>query len=404
MNIYDVIVIGGGPAGLMAAGRAAELGAQVLLLEKNKQVGIKLLMTGGSRCNVTNNSPLRSLIADYGLSGPFLFSALSIFGSNDLINFFEKFGLVFKTEDRGRVFPQDNKASSILQALLEYNKKNKVEILTEANVEKILKQANQIDKIILKDGREFKARKYIIAAGGKSYPSSGSSGEVYDWLKFLGHNIIEPKPGLSRIIVLEDIDFLEGLSISQGKLSLLKNEKVIAKELGDFIFTARGLSGPAALSLSREITKHEPKSLRLVIDFLPEEKDLDNLILSLINQNKNLTIKNILAKIYPKRLIEFMVDFSDKKANGITKEERRIIIKQLKSYSLNLTGVGGFSEAMITVGGLDLKELDPKTMQSKLINNLYLVGELLNIDGPTGGYNLQVAWSTAYVAGTNIIK
>ena len=398
MKSYNTIVVGAGASGLMAAGRAAELGSSVLLLEKNKRPGIKLLMTGGGRCNFANNSDLRELIKSYGTEGPFLFSGFSIFGPSKLIDFFSQAGILYKVEDRGRVFPENNNANSILQALLDYNLKNGVEILTEAPVIKINHKANKITSVVLEDGREFKAKKYIISTGGKSYPGSGSSGDAYKWLKILGHNIIEPKPGLGQIIIKDDILKLEGLSISTGELNLFKDNKLIVKDLGDFIFTARGLSGPAALSLSREITKHKAELLEIRIDFLPQEKDLEKTILNLINDNKNSAIKNVLSKICPKRLVEFILNSADKKANGITKEERKEISDKLSAYRLKVSGVAGFNEAMITVGGVDLKEINPKNMQSKIIDNLYLAGELLNLDGPTGGYNLQVAWTTGYLA------
>ncbi|MEI7451878.1 MAG: NAD(P)/FAD-dependent oxidoreductase [Candidatus Falkowbacteria bacterium] len=405
MSIYDVVVVGGGASGLIAAGRASELGARVLLLEKNKQLGVKLLMTGGGRCNFTNQSSPRVLAEAFGQNGKFLLSGLNRFGSEELIDFFSVRGLKYKIEDRGRVFPEGNKAQEILKLLVDYIKDGHGEIKTDSKVTKIIKTGNKISKLILADGSEIIAKKFIIATGGKSYPLSGSSGEAYSWLAELGHKIIKPRAALSPIIISENIKDLEGLSLSGAELTLVHNGQKIGHSFGDFIFTSRSLSGPAVLSLSRDSVRASVNKAEVVIDFCPDlsAEDLEDKIIALVAENKQVDIKNILARIFPKRLSNFILLNNrinpDKKANGLTKIERQLLVMAFKKYSLTTFGVGDFTEAMITLGGVDLKEVDPKTMASKLYSNLYLAGEVLDLDGPTGGYNLQAAWTTGYLAG-----
>jgi len=405
MNNYDVAIIGGGPAGLMAAVRASELGAQVIVLEKNDRPGKKLLMSGGGRCNFTNNSNSRDLALAYGLNGRWLFSALSRFGVQEIIDFFVSRGVKIKVENNNRVFPCSDSAQEILKTLLNVIKTNGVEIKTNSIVSKIIKKKNKIDKLILSDGTEIKAANFIIACGGQSYPFSGSSGEAYAWLKLLGHKIIKPKAALSQIIVKENIKPLEGLSLKGGELFFYKNNKRVASEVGDFIFTNRGLSGPAALNLSRLIARHDLNGLKVKIDFFPAKKkeELEKEIQELVDKNKKVDLKNIFSLFGHKRLIDYILNLSDvnpnKKGNGLMRQERKKIVDNLKELTFSFIGLGGFNEAMITVGGLDLKEINQKTMCSRLFDNLYFAGEILDLDGPTGGYNLQIAWTTGYLAG-----
>lgn len=407
MKIYDVVVIGGGPSGLMAAGRAAELGASVLLLEKNKSLGIKLLMSGGGRCNFTNLAPNRIFCEEVGLNGRWLLSGLSRYGSNEAIDFFSSRGLQIKIEDRGRVFPASNQAKDVLKVLQDYINTGGVTIATNATVAKIVSKNNKIEKLILENKKEIFAKNYILASGGKSYPLSGSSGDAYVWLQTLGHKIITPRAALSPVIVSDVIKDLEGLSINEAKVSFYKNNKKIKSESGDFIFTSRGLSGPVILNLSRAIAREDANKLKIIIDFFPNESlsDLEIRFRDLIDQNKQSDLINILSQIIHKRLASYLLQRldikSEKKGNGVTRFEREAIIKALKEFTFNVSSLGGFNNAMVTVGGLDLKEVDPKTMKSKIINNLFVAGEVLDLDGPTGGYNLQIAWTTGYLAGEN---
>ena len=403
---FDVAVIGGGPAGLMAAGRASELGARVVLLEKNSNLGIKLLMTGGGRCNFTNNSDIRNFINILGPNGRWFISALNIFSPEDAIDFFNSRGIETKIEDNNRVFPKSNKARDILDALIAYAQEGGVKILTNSRVEKIIKKDDFISKIVLSDGREVLAGKFILACGGKSYPNSGSSGEVYDWLKDLGHEINEVRPALCQLLINEDLSNLEGLSFSNVQI-IAKNDNFKSSKLkGDVIFTRKGISGPVALNLSRELTRQN-NNLDLFLDFFPDKnkEELKIEIINILNNNKNFSIKNSLGLLLTKRLSSFFLNKIglnlDKKSSSLNKHEIESLVNVLKSNKLSFIGLGGFDEAMISSGGVSLQEIDNKTMASKIISNLYLVGETLDLDGPTGGYNLQIAWTSAYLAGSS---
>lgn len=406
MELYDLVIIGAGPAGLMAAGHASELGARVLVLEKNKQAGIKLLMTGGGRCNFTNNAPLKMLAARFGQNGKWLLSGLSRYGSEDIIEFFSDRNIKSEANSEGKVYPLNNSALKIRDALINYVESNGGIIRYNSPVIKVVKENDKISKLILADRSEIGAKKFIIATGGNSYPQSGSSGDAYAWLKELGHKIIKSRPALAPIILKENfLKELEGLSFSGAHLELFKNKKKIAAESGDFIFTARGLSGPAALNLSRLITREDKADLAIKIDFFPEEtkEELVNRLQDLIILNGKESIRNILNKLTQKRLGDFILTNKNieisKKGADLTKSERAAIADSLKDFTARISAVGDFSEAMISSGGLSLKEVDQKTMASKLYPNLYFAGEVLDLDGPTGGYNLQAAWTTGYLAG-----
>jgi predicted Rossmann fold flavoprotein len=277
-------------------------------------------------------------------------------------------------------------------------------------VANILSEKGLISSLILQDGTEVKATNFLIATGGQSYPSSGSSGDAFTWLKNLGHHIINPRAALSPIIVQENIQELEGLSITEAELSLYKGNKKLGSENGDFIFTSVGLSGPAALNLSRLIARQESGDLKIRINFFPEDnqESLEQKLLTLIADNKRLDLVNIFSRLLSRRLAIFLsaqtaID-EHKKGSELTRLERQACLHWLQNYRLSFARLKGFAEAMITVGGIDLKEVDARTMASKLFPNLYLAGEILDADGPTGGYNLQLAWSSAYLAGESIAR
>lgn len=408
-NQYNLVVIGGGPAGMMAAGRAAELGARVLLLEKNQNLGVKLMITGKGRCNITNieNEP-RKLVEKYGPNGKFLFSALSKFNTNDTIEFFENLGVATKTERGGRVFPENDLAKTVLDALKKYLKLGNVEIKTGIAVKQIQTQENKIQKIILENGEEIMADNYLIATGGKSYPKTGATGSGYDWLKKMGHKIITPKPALTPIIVKEKwIKDLEGLSLKNVEASLWNNKK-IASRFGEAVFTDNGLSGPIILDLSKTAGENLNKILELRLDFKPalDYETLDKRLQKDFTENNKKMFKNSLDELLPQKLIPIIIELSqinpEKKTGEITKLERKNLLHLLKDFSLTVSDLVGFEKAIITTGGVDIKEVDPKTCKSKIISNLYLAGEILDIDGPTGGFNLQVCWSTGRAAGEAI--
>ncbi len=413
--LYDLIVIGGGPAGMMAAGRAAENGARVLLLEKNDQLGVKLLITGKGRCNITNTEPeLKKFIGQYGQNGKFLFTALNKFSPQDTLLFFDNLGVATKVERGQRVFPASDRADAVLSALIKYLKKNQVETRLNVEVEKIvtrLRDKNSIEKIILTNGQELIAKNYLIATGGKSYPGTGSTGTGFEWLKKMGHHIIQPQPALVPIVVQEPwIHELEGLSLKNVAISLYQNNKKMDSRFGEAIFTHNGLSGPIILDMGKKIGELLTKGVvSLKIDFKPalDEKTLDQRIQEDFLNFKDKMFKNSLAWLLPQKMVPVIIKLSgietNKKVNIINKIERQKLLGLLKNFTLQVKKTAGFGAAIITAGGVDLKEIDPQTMRSKIIDNLYLSGEILDLDGPTGGFNLQVCWSTGYVAGNGIV-
>ena len=406
---YDIAVIGGGPAGLMAAGRAGELGARVILLEKNKQLGIKLLMTGGGRCNLTNQQDNRQLATSFGCNGQWLLSGLSKFGPEEVISFFNQRGLATKLEEDGRIFPVSDKAQSVLQVLLAYLSESQVNISLEAEVKRLVVVNNKIEKLILTDGQEIIAKKFIICSGGQAYPVTGSTGQAYEWLKQLGHQIIEPQPALVPII-LQDyfIKDLEGLSLADVEIKGYQHETKICSVRGPIIFTADSLSGPASFNFSRLINRQPFEELSLRLDLFPDLsfEQLDQQLRTKFSSS-NKELKTGLGQLVPLRLVGVMIRVlkleADQPLNSISREQRQQLVRLLKEFNLKISGLGGYDRAMVTAGGVDLAEIDQRTMQSKIISNLYLAGELLNLDGPTGGYNLQLCWTSGYLAGQSVV-
>lgn len=407
MENFDIIVIGAGPSGLMAAGRAAELGAKVLVLEKNKQTGVKLLMSGGGRCNFTNLSAVNLFAEAVGVNGKWLLSTLKYFGPPEIIDFFQERGLATKIEDNNRVFPESDKAQDILNILLAYNRAHGVVIKTQAELVKIVSVNNKIKHVILKDGQMLQAQKYIIAVGGNSYPRSGSSGDAYNWLKSFKHTVVPFRAALGQIYIKDVASNLEGISLDNISLSLYEGTILIAQENSSLMFTSRGLSGPAAINLSRKISLLPKKDFSLRLDCFPNEnqENLDKRLQKIIITYQRLALKNIIGQIVPKRLAEYylyLVNINpEKKGNELNRSERLALVDLLKNKRMLIGGLADFNEAMITIGGVSLKEVEAKTMASKIISNLYFAGECLDLDGPTGGYNLQIAWTTGYVAGSS---
>ena len=409
--IYDLIVIGGGPAGMMAAGRAAERGANVLLLEKNDRLGIKLVITGKGRCNITNAEiNTKNLVDIFGKPGRFLFSALNNFGNQDIINFFESRGLATKVERGNRVFPVSDSSLDVLDILKNYLAKYKVKIKYKINIKSIITKAGLIEKIVLADKSELQAKKYLIATGGKSYPMTGSSGDAHKWLEKMGHTIIDTNPALTPLLIKEKlIKELEGLSLKNVTIDIYQANKKIDSRFGEALFTGNGMSGPIILDMSKQIgLALKQGDVKLSIDYKPklDFKTLDQRLQDDFSKSNNKLFRNSLGDLLPKKLIPLINKLSEidpeQKANAITKLERKKLLHLLKNFELNVKSLYGYNKAIVTAGGVSLKEVDPKTMQSKKIKNLYLAGEILDLDAPTGGYNLQSCWSTGYTAGENI--
>lgn len=400
---YDLAVIGAGPAGLMAAISAAELGASVIVYEKNARPALKLLATGGGRCNVTNNvADPKKLAALYEPNDKFLISAFSRFGAPEMMDFLESKGLELKEEERGRVFPVSNKSQDVLSVFLREIRRLRIRLIINSSVSGFEASSAKIKSLLVGENK-IEAKNYLISTGGASYPATGSSGDAYKWLKDLGHNIVTPRPALSKIYSLDSrIKLFEGISLSDISLSFVSGGSKPISSRGDAIFTSNGLSGPAAFNLSRFI---KPKAKgKIVLDFFPDkdEEELDEELNNIFRLGKK-SVKNVLESMLAPKLVLVLLEIisinPEMQANSVTKEKRMALVSTLKSLSFTLSAIGGFLEAMTTAGGLDLKEVDPKTMRSKIYSNLYFAGEILDLSGPSGGYSLQMCWSTGYVAG-----
>ncbi|HBH61303.1 MAG TPA: aminoacetone oxidase family FAD-binding enzyme [Nitrospiraceae bacterium] len=404
---YDLAIIGAGPAGMMAALRAAECGARVVILEKKHMPGIKLLMTGKERCNITNSeTDVRKFAAHYGKNGKFLLNALYHFGVTETIDFFHRHDLKTKVERGGRVFPESDKAKDVHGLFLNLIRKNNITLLTNCSIKKISVTHNTIEKIVL-DNREMKARNYLICTGGRSYPQTGSSGDGYTWARQMGHTIIQPEPALTPVVVKEQwVKELEGLSLKNVAISVYQDNRKKDARFGEALFTGSGMSGPVILDMSRhigELLANGP--VDLFIDFKPalDFDMLDKRILRDLEGQKHKAMRNILPGLLPQKMIPVILELTgidpEKKGHSMTKDERKKLRALLKQFPLTIKGLLGFDKAIITAGGVHLKEVDPRTMRSRIIDNLYFAGEVLDLDGPTGGYNLQVCWSTGYLAG-----
>ena len=414
-----VVVIGGGPAGILAAISAAEENNEVILLEKNENLGKKLLITGKGRCNITSSLEINEFINNIPGNGRFLYSAFQNFTNKDIIELLKQEGLDVKVERGNRIFPVTDKAKDVLDALIRRLKRLNVKIKTNAKVNKIIlnNEQNKVQAVELENGEKIKTDKIILATGGKSYPLTGSNGDGYKLAKGVGHNITNLQGSIIPLISNQEVcKSLQGLSLKNVKIKLedTENKKVIYEDFGEMLFTHFGVSGPTILSASAHLLRYKnveeklkQDKIKLIIDFKPAllDSELDNRVLRDFEEFKNKEFKNSLNKLLPQKLIPVVIELSgineNKKVNEITKLERQKLVNLLKRFEVIINGFRPVEEAIVTAGGIDIKEINPKTMESKLINGLYFAGEIIDVDAYTGGFNLQIAYSTGYTAGKN---
>ncbi len=407
---FDVIVIGGGASGVFAAGRSASLGRKVLLLEKNKGLGAKLLITGGGRCNITNAEyDNRKLLKNYGNSEKFLYSSFSQFGVKETFDFFEKRGMPFVIEIGKRAFPKTEKALDVLKLLENYMREGGVTIKTNSQVSEILKNKNKITGVKVQD-KIYTANSYIIATGGNSHPETGSTGDGFLWLSLLGHSVKAPTPTVVPLKVKENwVKSLSGISLEKMKITFYIDDVKKFSKNGKLLFTHFGLSGPTILNCAEKVdVLLDTGALTAKIDLYPgvDESILESNIIKLFDENKNKMLKNVLIDFLPHGItIAFLSLIQeinpDTKVNSIKREDRKRIVHLLKSLPMTISGLMGIDRAVVVDGGVDLSEIDTKTMRSKLFENLFVTGDLLHINRPSGGYSLQLCWTTGYVAGNN---
>ena len=408
MTSKKVVVIGAGAAGMMAGGIAAQYGASVTIIEKNQRVGRKILITGKGRCNITNNCDEQTFIQNVPVNGRFLYSAINSFNSQDVMSFFENLGLKLKTERGNRVFPQSDRAMDVVDTLYSFVTDNGCKIVNDSVKELIIENGEVIG--VKTENDTFYADSVIVCSGGKSYPLTGSTGDGYILAGQAGHTLIDLKPSL---VPLEsknpDCKAMQGLSLKNVSLKIIntQNNKVVYSDFGEMLFTHFGMSGPMILSASSHIRDISSGKYIAQIDLKPalSTEQLDKRLQNEFSANANKDISNSFSKLLPRKIIvpvlkRWGVAF-DKKCNSITKEERKKLVDILKCFAVEISGFRPIEEAIITSGGVKTSEINPKTMESKLVKGLYFAGEVIDCDAYTGGFNLQIAWSTGHLAGEN---
>lgn len=411
---YDLIVIGGGASGMIAAGRAGERGLRVLLLEKNKQLGNKILITGNGRCNILNAiEDEHMLLEKYGSSKQFLYSLFAQFGEKDAFNFFDSQGLPLVTEAYNRVFPKSQRAFDVVQFLADYMYQGDVEVRTQCVVSGVNLKDGNIESILC--GEEvLMATEYIFATGGVSHPETGSTGDGYKWLKQLGHTVVSPTPSLVPLVVKERwVKELSGVSLENMKITFFVDGEKEFKLNGKLLFTHFGISGPLILNSASKVSKLLPTGIVTAeIDMFPktDSGDLERQIISIFDINKNKTLKNIISDLVPNGMSKGVLVLLSRhmdmetKVHSVIKDNRKKIVNLFKALPVTITGLMGLDRAIVADGGLPLTEVDMKTMRSKKVNNLFITGDLLHINRPSGGFSLQLCWSTGHVAGSNAGK
>ena len=411
---YDVVVIGGGASGMFAAAIASSCGKNVLILEKNKELGKKLKISGGGRCNITNAEPdARKYLARYEPNDKFLFSAFSEFSNLDTFNYFADRGLPLEIENNGRAFPYTKKALDVFKTLEQELIKNNVTILTESAIKKFNVKEKNGDKTItsvISGEQEYFADSFILATGGLSHPETGSTGDGFAWLRDLGHTIAEPTPSIVPLAVSDSwIKSLSGTSFEELKITFfVDNVKSFSKK-GKILCTHFGLSGPMILNSAKQVGEllHEG-FITATIDLFPtlDHGTLEKNIISIFDENKNKMLKNVFPELVPSGTASKLetlfpeINF-ETKVHSVSKEDRKLLVKQLKELPVTITGLMGFDRAVVADGGVPLEEIDTKTFRSKKISNLFITGDLLHINRPSGGFSLQLCWTTGFVAGKN---
>ena len=414
-DMANVVIAGGGAAGMMAAVRAAERGHQVTLLEQNEKLGKKIYITGKGRCNLTNGCDTEDIFAQFQSNPRFLYSSIYTFDNFRVMDFFTEHGVKLKEERGQRIFPVSDHASDVIRALSQYLRQLGVKVCLETKLTGIQTEDGAVKavKTLHLPGKEKKtlpADALILAGGGCSYPQTGSDGNLFALCKDLGHTVKPLRPALVPLTVKEDyIPQMMGLSLKNVTLTIRDNRKTCYEEFGEMLFTHFGVSGPLVLSASSRIREcSEKKPLSAEIDLKPalDEEKLDKRLQRMITEGANKQFKNLIQGLLPAKMLPVVIRLSgidpEKKGNAITKEERTGLLKLLKAFPFTITGTRGFSEAIITRGGISVKEVDPSTMESKIIKGMYFAGEMLDVDALTGGFNLQAAWSTGYLAGESV--
>ena len=405
-----VLIAGGGAAGMLASVFAARNGHEVHVFEKNEKTGKKLYITGKGRCNLTNACDMDGLLESVRSNPRFLYSAFYGFTNQDAIDFFEEEGLPLKTERGGRVFPVSDRSADVLDTLRRSMKKAGVQAHLNSEVDSLLTENGQITGLLLKDGQRVSGDAVIVATGGLSYPVTGSTGDGYRFAREAGHTVTECTPSLTPFNIREDfVRELQGLSLKNVEIRIYNGKKEVFSEFGEMLFTHFGVSGPLILTASSYVGKlAAKKELRLCLDLKPAltEEQLDQRLLRDFEANPNKSFKNVAGGLFPAKLTPVMMKLGgidpDRKIHDISREERRGFVRRMKCLEMTVTGLRDYREAIITKGGVSVKEVNPSTMESKLVRGLYFIGEVLDLDAVTGGYNLQIAWSTAAAAGNAV--
>lgn len=402
-----ICVVGGGPAGIIAAGIAGSRGKDVTLIEGNDRIGKKLFITGKGRCNITNDAPIEDFFDNVMKNKNFLYSSFYGFTNKDIINLLERYGLKIKVERGNRVFPASDKSSDVIKSFQKFLLDNNVKLMLNTSVNSIDTKDEHF--IVNTNNNEMIFDKLVIATGGKSYPSTGSTGDGYIFARKLGHNVTKIRPSLVPIEVKEDwAKDLQGLSLKNVTLTAYAKKKILYEEFGEMIFTHYGISGPIVLSMSNYLYRYLNDGIKIFIDLKPalDNKKLDDRILRDFESNNNKKIKNALDDLLPQKLIPIIINLSDiepeKIVNQITKDERLRLLNSIKELPITFKSFRPIEEAIVTSGGVSTKEINPSTMESKIVPGLYFAGEVIDVDALTGGYNLQIAYSTGYVAGSNV--